>query len=155
MEPIFNKKDIVILKNELNSLKNELIIIMNVNSNRTFEKRQQRRAIWYQTYLHHTILSNSTRLERDVPVVNNGIKTLTKLQIDCITDRYIMSNTNHVIPDEHDCPICFSFLKSSVGSQNDDEPLSCLPCDHIFHTSCVKMWFYKQSSCPSCRFKVF
>jgi hypothetical protein len=127
-----------------------------INHNRTYEKRIERRAYWYQTYLHHTLLANSIRLERDIPVViNNGDQSLSKTQIDTITDRFILDNTNHVIPDEHDCPICFSFLKSSVGSQNIDEPLSCLPCNHIFHTSCVKMWFYKQSSCPSCRFKVF
>lgn len=29
-----------------------------------------------------------------------------------------------------------------------------LPCNHIFHTSCLRSWFQRQQSCPTCRLEV-
>ena len=29
-----------------------------------------------------------------------------------------------------------------------------LPCNHIFHTSCLRGWFQSQQSCPTCRMDV-
>lgn len=26
-----------------------------------------------------------------------------------------------------------------------------LPCDHIFHKSCLRSWFQRQQTCPTCR----
>ena len=26
-----------------------------------------------------------------------------------------------------------------------------LPCNHIFHTSCLRSWFQRQQTCPTCR----
>lgn len=27
-----------------------------------------------------------------------------------------------------------------------------LPCDHIFHKSCLRSWFQRQQTCPTCRY---
>lgn len=29
-----------------------------------------------------------------------------------------------------------------------------LPCSHIFHTSCLRSWFQRQQTCPTCRMDV-
>ena len=29
-----------------------------------------------------------------------------------------------------------------------------LPCGHIFHTSCLRSWFQRQQTCPTCRLDV-
>lgn len=29
-----------------------------------------------------------------------------------------------------------------------------LPCNHIFHTSCLRSWFQRQQTCPTCRMDV-
>ena len=29
-----------------------------------------------------------------------------------------------------------------------------LPCNHIFHISCLRSWFQRQQTCPTCRLDV-
>lgn len=29
-----------------------------------------------------------------------------------------------------------------------------LPCNHIFHVSCLRSWFQRQQTCPTCRMDV-
>lgn len=29
-----------------------------------------------------------------------------------------------------------------------------LPCGHIFHTSCLRSWFQRQQTCPTCRLNI-
>ena len=29
-----------------------------------------------------------------------------------------------------------------------------LPCNHIFHTSCLRSWFQRQQTCPTCRMDI-
>ena len=29
-----------------------------------------------------------------------------------------------------------------------------LPCNHIFHTSCLRNWFQRQQTCPTCRMDI-
>ena len=43
-----------------------------------------------------------------------------------------------------ECPICYI---------KDLEPAIRLPCKHIVHTECIKLWFKKERSCASCRAK--
>jgi len=39
------------------------------------------------------------------------------------------------------CIICRSDIETGIQ----------LPCGHIFHTSCLKLWFQESPSCPTCR----
>ncbi|GFG36596.1 hypothetical protein Cfor_06205, partial [Coptotermes formosanus] len=38
------------------------------------------------------------------------------------------------------CNCCIRFIK--------------LPCNHIFHTSCLRSWFQRQQTCPTCRLNI-
>ena len=29
-----------------------------------------------------------------------------------------------------------------------------LPCNHIFHATCLRSWFQRQQTCPTCRLEV-
>nr|GEV16805.1 RING-H2 finger protein ATL80-like [Tanacetum cinerariifolium] len=43
-----------------------------------------------------------------------------------------------------ECAICLS------ECQESDE-LRVLPCQHVYHLTCVDTWFDSHSSCPTCR----
>jgi hypothetical protein len=46
-----------------------------------------------------------------------------------------------------DCPICFQ----KVGLRRGE----ILPCNHIFHNTCISRWFENNNTCPTCRTVVF
>ena len=66
------------------------------------------------------------------------------------------------------CPICCDDLprsdedenppdasasaKVSRGTTDDERELVAhLPCDHVAHDECVKLWFERENTCPNCR----
>jgi len=49
--------------------------------------------------------------------------------------------------DEELCPVC-------LCSYESDDVLMRLPCEHLFHESCVSRWLLQDSSCPQCRFNL-
>lgn len=48
------------------------------------------------------------------------------------------------VPPEYVCSVCLNAADSS-------QHLTQLPCDHIFHDTCVNQWFTTRSTCPMCR----
>lgn len=40
------------------------------------------------------------------------------------------------------CSICLDVLKDNLKT---------LPCQHVFHESCIKVWLYDNDTCPICR----
>jgi hypothetical protein len=42
------------------------------------------------------------------------------------------------------CSICYCNYNSNMDCQ-------VLPCDHKFHSTCIKKWFTKKQNCPLCR----
>ncbi|KAF8562226.1 hypothetical protein P879_11112 [Paragonimus westermani] len=51
------------------------------------------------------------------------------------------------------CIICREEMQSPVGGgpSNQNTVLKRLPCSHIFHVSCLRSWFQRQQTCPTCR----
>ncbi len=47
-----------------------------------------------------------------------------------------------------DCAICITAFRGQ-------EQVSCLPCDHQYHPSCIREWLSIRNSCPLCKTKVF
>lgn len=45
------------------------------------------------------------------------------------------------------CPICLENFKL-------EEKVMLLPCNHLYHECCVKLWFERQNHCPVCRQEV-
>uniref|UniRef100_A0A0N5BG80 RING-type domain-containing protein n=1 Tax=Strongyloides papillosus TaxID=174720 RepID=A0A0N5BG80_STREA len=50
---------------------------------------------------------------------------------------------------ESQCTICLNYF-----GEKDPNPTSevmIMPCDHKFHSSCLKMWLDRAAACPLCR----
>lgn len=43
-----------------------------------------------------------------------------------------------------DCSIC-------LNSFSNDDNITCLPCNHYYHTTCINEWFKRSNTCPKCR----
>jgi|EP00945_MAST-04E_sp_MAST-4E-sp1_P000697 DNA-directed RNA polymerase subunit RPC12/RpoP len=59
-------------------------------------------------------------------------------------EKLVMEKDDVVKHEEHCCPICQEDWE--VGSE-----ASLLPCNHIFHCTCIKTWLLQNNSCPVCR----
>lgn len=46
----------------------------------------------------------------------------------------------------HDCPICLDIIPHNDFFQTE--------CKHIFHYSCIHIWYESKSSCPNCRMRL-
>jgi hypothetical protein len=57
-------------------------------------------------------------------------------------------SSEHGEADEEDenCTICFAPLL-------DGDRVGAIPCDHIFHAECLKMWLKRRNVCPLCQTK--
>ncbi len=49
-----------------------------------------------------------------------------------------LANTDNV------CIICRDEMTASPSTKK-------LPCNHIFHKNCLRSWFQRQQTCPTCR----
>jgi hypothetical protein len=116
------------------------------------EQRFQRRAMWYQAYVQYTLLSTHARIDVSESIINPE-KKITKKQIEELVKSFEYP-PDVLECDKDDCPVCFSFLKSHLNSEEDNS-LAKFPCGHIFHSSCITPWLLKNNSCPSCRFRIY
>lgn len=48
------------------------------------------------------------------------------------------------VPSEFVCSVCLNGADTAAD-------LTRLPCEHIFHNTCVNQWFMSRSTCPMCR----
>ncbi|KAK6621529.1 hypothetical protein RUM44_001336 [Polyplax serrata] len=73
---------------------------------------------------------------------------------DVILSRRAIQNMNTLYPDatpeelaaaDNVCIICREEMTTASKK---------LPCNHIFHTSCLRSWFQRQQTCPTCRLNI-
>lgn len=73
---------------------------------------------------------------------------------DVILSRRAIRNMNTLYPDatpeelqlsDNICIICREDMVSNSKK---------LPCGHIFHTTCLRSWFQRQQTCPTCRLNI-
>ncbi|RZF43216.1 hypothetical protein LSTR_LSTR009020 [Laodelphax striatellus] len=73
---------------------------------------------------------------------------------DVILSRRAIRNMNTLYPDatpeelaaaDNVCIICREEMLTASKK---------LPCNHIFHTSCLRSWFQRQQTCPTCRLNI-
>jgi len=82
------------------------------------------------------------------------IRAFKKALNDVIMSRRAIRNMNTLYPDatpeelasaDNVCIICREEMTTSSKK---------LPCNHIFHASCLRSWFQRQQTCPTCRMDV-
>nr|XP_033812101.1 E3 ubiquitin-protein ligase synoviolin isoform X2 [Geotrypetes seraphini] len=82
------------------------------------------------------------------------MRQFKKAVTDAIMSRRAIRNMNTLYPDatpeelqamDNVCIICREEM--ITGAKR-------LPCNHIFHTSCLRSWFQRQQTCPTCRMDV-
>lgn len=82
------------------------------------------------------------------------IRNFKKAFSDVILSRRAIHNMNTLYPDatpeelsaaDNVCIICREEMTSASKK---------LPCNHIFHTSCLRSWFQRQQTCPTCRLNI-
>lgn len=85
-----------------------------------------------------------------------SMRALKKAFNDVIMSRRAIRNMNTLYPDataedlasvDNVCIICREEMLGNGSSKK-------LPCNHIFHTSCLRSWFQRQQTCPTCRMDV-
>ncbi|XP_067938410.1 E3 ubiquitin-protein ligase synoviolin B-like [Watersipora subatra] len=83
------------------------------------------------------------------------MRSFKKALADVILSRRAIRNMNQLYPDAteddlrsvDDCIICREPMHAQGGCKK-------LPCAHIFHASCLRSWFQRQQTCPTCRMEV-
>ncbi|KAM8793750.1 E3 ubiquitin-protein ligase synoviolin [Eudromia elegans] len=83
-----------------------------------------------------------------------AMRRFKKAVTDAIMSRRAIRNMNTLYPDatpeelqamDNVCIICREEMVTGAKR---------LPCNHIFHTSCLRSWFQRQQTCPTCRMDV-
>ncbi|XP_038206541.1 E3 ubiquitin-protein ligase synoviolin [Zerene cesonia] len=73
---------------------------------------------------------------------------------DVVLSRRAIRNMNTLYPDatpeelaaaDNECIICREEMHGGAKK---------LPCNHIFHAACLRLWFQRQQTCPTCRLNV-
>uniref|UniRef100_A0A0C9RS14 RING-type E3 ubiquitin transferase n=1 Tax=Fopius arisanus TaxID=64838 RepID=A0A0C9RS14_9HYME len=82
------------------------------------------------------------------------MRTFKKAFQDIVMSRRAIRNMNSFYPDatpeelaaaDNVCIICREEMVSASKK---------LPCNHIFHTACLRSWFQRQQTCPTCRLNI-
>lgn len=85
-----------------------------------------------------------------------SLRTLKKALCDVIMSRRAIRNMNTLYPNatpeelantDNVCIICREEMTGNGTSKK-------LPCNHIFHVSCLRSWFQRQQTCPTCRMDI-
>ncbi|KAJ0050341.1 hypothetical protein NL108_017791, partial [Boleophthalmus pectinirostris] len=83
-----------------------------------------------------------------------SMRQFKKAVTDAIMSRRAIRNMNTLYPDatpedlqssDNVCIICREEMVTGAKK---------LPCNHIFHSSCLRSWFQRQQTCPTCRMDV-
>uniref|UniRef100_A0A672NJS4 RING-type E3 ubiquitin transferase n=1 Tax=Sinocyclocheilus grahami TaxID=75366 RepID=A0A672NJS4_SINGR len=83
-----------------------------------------------------------------------AMRQFKKAVTDAIMSRRAIRNMNTLYPDatpedlqatDNVCIICREEMVTGAKK---------LPCNHIFHSSCLRSWFQRQQTCPTCRMDV-
>ena len=80
-------------------------------------------------------------------LLNNMMQRNITPVLDNITKKYEYVGTikPHINESETECLICLDNIKLN-------EYVYKLPCNHVFHDSCIEPWLKNNTTCPKCRY---
>ncbi|XP_071477983.1 E3 ubiquitin-protein ligase synoviolin B-like [Diadema antillarum] len=92
-----------------------------------------------------------------------AMRSFKKAVHDVIMSRRAIRNMNTLYPDataedlastDNICIICREEMVVAEAGGAGGGACKKLPCGHIFHSSCLRSWFQRQQTCPTCRMDV-
>ncbi|KRY52537.1 E3 ubiquitin-protein ligase synoviolin B [Trichinella britovi] len=83
-----------------------------------------------------------------------ALKTLKKAIMDAILSQRAIRNMNSLYPDVTAEDLSRGDCVCIICREDITERAKKLPCNHIFHISCLRSWFQRQQTCPICRLNV-
>ena len=94
-----------------------------------------------------------------------SLRSFKKSLSDVIMSRRAINNLNTMYPDvtaeqlrnyaDTICIICREEMSNGDANESNIQQIKKLPCDHIFHKNCLRSWFQRQQTCPTCRTPIF
>lgn len=82
------------------------------------------------------------------------IRNFKKALIDVIMSRRAIRNMNTLYPDATPEELRLSDNICIICREDMINHSKKLPCGHIFHTTCLRSWFQRQQTCPTCRLNI-
>lgn len=73
---------------------------------------------------------------------------------DVIMSRRAIRNMNTLYPDATPEELAASDNICIICREDMVNTSKKLPCGHIFHTACLRSWFQRQQTCPTCRLNI-
>lgn len=73
---------------------------------------------------------------------------------DVILSRRAIRNMNTLYPDATPEELAASDNICIICREDMVNTSKKLPCGHIFHTACLRSWFQRQQTCPTCRLNI-
>uniref|UniRef100_A0A914ZLD8 E3 ubiquitin-protein ligase hrd-1 n=2 Tax=Parascaris univalens TaxID=6257 RepID=A0A914ZLD8_PARUN len=69
---------------------------------------------------------------------------LSRRAIHAMNNLFPLATEQELTQGDNTCIICREEMTPTSGAKK-------LPCNHIFHSNCLRSWFQRQQSCPTCR----
>ncbi|MFH4984001.1 hypothetical protein AB6A40_010710 [Gnathostoma spinigerum] len=69
---------------------------------------------------------------------------LSRRAIHAMNNLFPLATEEDLAQGDNTCIICREEMTPMSGAKK-------LPCNHIFHSNCLRSWFQRQQSCPTCR----
>lgn len=82
------------------------------------------------------------------------IRNFKKALSDVIMSRRAIRNMNTLYPDATPEELRLSDNICIICREDMINHSKKLPCGHIFHTTCLRSWFQRQQTCPTCRLNI-
>ncbi|XP_011191264.2 E3 ubiquitin-protein ligase HRD1 [Zeugodacus cucurbitae] len=82
------------------------------------------------------------------------IRNFKKALSDVIMSRRAIRNMNTLYPDATPEELRLSDNICIICREDMVNHSKKLPCGHIFHTTCLRSWFQRQQTCPTCRLNI-
>ncbi|CAG9799808.1 unnamed protein product [Chironomus riparius] len=82
------------------------------------------------------------------------IRNFKKALNDVILSRRAIHNMNTLYPDATSEELALSDNICIICREDMVNSSKKLPCGHIFHTVCLRSWFQRQQTCPTCRLNI-
>uniref|UniRef100_A0A8C5FI86 RING-type E3 ubiquitin transferase n=1 Tax=Gadus morhua TaxID=8049 RepID=A0A8C5FI86_GADMO len=83
-----------------------------------------------------------------------AMRQFKKAVTDAIMSRRAIRNMNTLYPDATPADLLASDNVCIICREEMVTGAKKLPCNHIFHSSCLRSWFQRQQTCPTCRMDV-